>query len=155
MTQTTNTFEIGNRVERLGSASDYTTGRKGEIVEIKDDRCRVKWDGNPRTWVNKKFLRVIEAKPVITVDELAFKAWMGEKKAQRQEWINQGERGQLSDFDNPAYLFSTTNTTLLTQIASGKVCPTFLASYELANRGLDKSGNWVGFAEAFEIHGLK
>lgn len=70
-----NTFQINQKVERVGSEKDYTTGRKGIIVEINGDRCRVRWTeertglpvatanstkGNGvRTWVNKKFLRLI------------------------------------------------------------------------------------------------
>ena len=68
---------IGRRVERQGSSKDYTTGRTGEIVEIDGDRFRVRWThesgGEPiskgrigvmpngvRTWVNKKFLLLID-----------------------------------------------------------------------------------------------
>lgn len=70
-------FKIGDMVEKLGSIKDYTTGRRGAIVEIKNERARVLWsqspayteqDGNAirtgghwemkpiRTWVNFKFL---------------------------------------------------------------------------------------------------
>ena len=48
---------IGTQVERI--ASDYTGGRKGEIIEIKGERARVKWTNSPRTWVNFKFLKVL------------------------------------------------------------------------------------------------
>lgn len=70
------TLEIGHKVERLGSSKDYTTGRKGTIVEINGERCRVRWTeestGAPittmgakpqngvRTWVNQKFLRKVD-----------------------------------------------------------------------------------------------
>lgn len=63
---------IGTKVTRIGSSKDYTTGRRGEIVELNGDRVRVRWtherNGSPvyyagnkpgngvRTWVNKKFL---------------------------------------------------------------------------------------------------
>lgn len=157
MTHTNNTFEIGARVERLGSASDYTTGRKGEIVDIKDGRCRVKWDGNVRTWVAQKFLRVIEpaAKPVLTVDELAFMAWIGEMNAKAKQWVKDGEEGKLADDYNPAYMFSTMPTKLLAMIVKGEINATFMAGRELANRGQDKDGTWVGFDKAAEIHHIK
>lgn len=69
-----NELKINDWVERLGSVKDYTTGRKGVVVEINGERLRVRWyfekDGKKvfqgfvepknwkgvRTWVNKKFL---------------------------------------------------------------------------------------------------
>lgn len=50
-------IEIGTKVERI--ASDYTNGRKGEVIEIKGDRARVAWANSPRTWVNFRFLKVL------------------------------------------------------------------------------------------------
>lgn len=62
---------IGKKVERIGSMKDYTTGRTGTIIEhdSKGDRLRVLWtkealrygygDINVRTWVNIKFLKII------------------------------------------------------------------------------------------------
>ena len=55
------TIEIGTKVERI--ASDYTNGRKGEVIEIQDGRARVKWSDSPRTWVKFASLKVIEEKP--------------------------------------------------------------------------------------------
>lgn len=157
MTTANNTLQIGARVERLGSASDYTTGRKGEIIEIKDDRCRVKWDGNPRTWVNKKFLRVIEpaAKPVITLDEVAFIAWKNEQAAKFEAWTKACDAGTLKDDDNPAFMFNSIPSALLGMIVKGEVSATWLAGKIMASRGHDKDGNWVGFDKAAEIHGIK
>lgn len=67
-------FQLGQKVERLGSTKDYTTGRIGFIVDMNQDRIRVNWkyekDGRPvltcnantgngiRTWVSKKFLKI-------------------------------------------------------------------------------------------------
>lgn len=55
---------------------------------------------------------------------------------------------EVSDDDNPAYLFNTTNTSLLVQIAKGEVDAEELAKKELANRGLNNDGKWVGFNKA-------
>lgn len=58
---------IGAKVIRMGSASDYVTGRTGVIVEENAPKYRVHWqkdrDGsqlNVRTWVDEKFLKFIE-----------------------------------------------------------------------------------------------
>lgn len=56
-----------------------------------------------------------------------------------------------NDEQNPAYLHSTTATDLLVAIANGLLDPTQLAKNELANRGLDLDGNWVGFAKAKKL----
>jgi hypothetical protein len=50
----------------------------------------------------------------------------------------------LSDDENPHFLFSTTHHTLLVQIASGQIDPLQLAKTELKNRGLSKTGEWNG-----------
>lgn len=44
------TLEIGDEVARIDGG--YTVGRKGTIIEIKDNRARVAWNNNPRTWVS-------------------------------------------------------------------------------------------------------
>ena len=91
-------------------------------------------------------------KPVISIDELAYKAWIEEKKAQYKRWVLQCDRGELKDDVNPAFLFSGVPTELLVKIISGEISAQFLASMELSNRGADKSGKWVGFDQAEKIH---
>lgn len=53
---------------------------------------------------------------------------------------------------NPSFLFSITETALLLDIAAGRHDPVLLARRELANRGVDRSGAWVGFPAAARIH---
>ncbi len=59
---------------------------------------------------------------------------------------------QVSDLQNPAFLYSTVATDLLLAITSGLIDPVQLAHEQLANRGLDADGQWVGFDRAREIH---
>jgi hypothetical protein len=61
---------------------------------------------------------------------------------------------EVSDLQNPVYMFSTTATDLLLAITAGLVDPVLLAHEMLANRGLDLDGRWVGFDRAREIHGV-
>ena len=58
----------------------------------------------------------------------------------------------MSDKKNPNYIFSMTDTSLLLQAIRGEIDLNTLAKEELANRGLDGNGVWVGFARAKEIH---
>ena len=58
----------------------------------------------------------------------------------------------VRDDENPDFLFSTTFTSLLVKIAKGQVDAEFYARKELANRGLDLNGNWVGFEAAAKEH---
>jgi len=58
------------------------------------------------------------------------------------------------DATNPAFLYSTTATVLLLAIAGGLIDPVALARRDLANRGLDADGTWVGFDRAAQIHGV-
>ena len=59
---------------------------------------------------------------------------------------------ELSDEKNPEFLFQTTDKDLLVQIVSHVVDPFFWSRKELANRGLNRSGQWVGFKEAEKEH---
>ena len=58
----------------------------------------------------------------------------------------------LHDEENPDFLFSTTWNSLLVKIAKGQVDAEFYARKELANRGLDLNGNWIGFEAAAKEH---
>ncbi|MFO7697898.1 MAG: hypothetical protein R6X16_12185 [Anaerolineae bacterium] len=58
------------------------------------------------------------------------------------------------DETNPEYLFSITATSLLLAIADGLIDPVALARRQLADRGLDSDGAWVGFDRAAQIHGM-
>ena len=53
-----------------------------------------------------------------------------------------------SDDNNPRYMFSTTPTALLVAAANGTISLKELAMKELANRGQDQQGQWVGFKQA-------
>ncbi len=50
-----------------------------------------------------------------------------------------------TDEENHTYLFQSTHRSLLVAIANGEIDPVELAKSELANRGMDLDGNWVGF----------
>ena len=50
-----------------------------------------------------------------------------------------------SDDLNPNYLFLGIPTDLLVAIGKEQIDPVELANKELANRGLDINGKWVGF----------
>jgi hypothetical protein len=60
----------------------------------------------------------------------------------------------VSDLQNPTFLFSCIATDLLLAITSGLIDPVQLAHEQLANRGLDADGQWAGFDRAREIHGV-
>jgi len=52
------------------------------------------------------------------------------------------------DAINPAFMFQTIETTLLVQAVRGEIDINALVRQELANRGLNWSGKWVGFEKA-------
>jgi hypothetical protein len=91
-------------------------------------------------------------KPTMTVDELAYRAWIGEKKAQLAQWKAGSANGTIKDDENPAFMLSGVQTSLLAMIAKGEISAQFLACQELANRGLDLDGKWIGFAAAEKLH---
>jgi hypothetical protein len=56
------------------------------------------------------------------------------------------EEVEIADDLNPAFIFSLTKMDLLVQIANGSIDALQLAKDELANRGLNLKGEWVGFS---------
>ena len=57
----------------------------------------------------------------------------------------------MSDETNPRFTFSTTRNAILVDAVQGKVNLLTLAALELANRGYDHNGQFVGFAKSQEI----
>lgn len=51
-----------------------------------------------------------------------------------------------------ALLFQGVATSILAAVSRGELDLNLLAREELANRGLDKHGEWVGFEAAARIH---
>jgi len=56
------------------------------------------------------------------------------------------------DDDNPQFIFSLTSSKLLAEALAGDFDLIYLVRRELANRGQDSKGKWVGFDEAKKIH---
>lgn len=61
----------------------------------------------------------------------------------------------MQDSKNPKFLFQSTDTELLIKAVSGKINLLQLVEKELANRGLDKSGKWIGFSAAEKLYKIK
>lgn len=65
------------------------------------------------------------------------------------------EIGMLDDDDNSNFLLSQAFTHLVVKIANGSINMQYLAKIELAARGKDLNGEWIGFAKAKELYGIK
>ncbi len=55
------------------------------------------------------------------------------------------ELNEISDEENPEFMFQTMHMKLVIAIANGKINAKKAALEELANRGYDKNGKWVGW----------
>jgi hypothetical protein len=66
-------------------------------------------------------------------------------------FISEASWSEGPDDKNPDFIFQGTHTKLLLAIAAGKLDAKAAAKKELANRGLGKSGTWVGFDKAREM----
>ena len=58
------------------------------------------------------------------------------------------------DEANPLYMYQPLDGALLLAIAHGLIDPIAAAKSELASRGLDRDGQWVGFEEAKRVWGV-
>ncbi len=78
------------------------------------------------------------------------------KNANNLEMIKKLKKyDERTDDLNPNYLFSTIATQLLCEAEKGDFDILYLVRRELANRGVDKNGKWVGFPQAKKIHGVE
>ena len=59
------------------------------------------------------------------------------------------------DETNPKFMFSLTANQLLAEALRGEFVTEYLIKRELANRGLDQDGKWVGFDKAKKLHGIQ
>lgn len=67
---------------------------------------------------------------------------------------NSAKWGALPDHENPKHQLSGIGSKALGAAASGKDNLNHRAKVELASRGLDSDGNWLGFDKANEHHGI-
>ena len=77
---------------------------------------------------------------------------MTKKKSEEQDLKKfDGREDEL----DPRYIFSMTATKLLTEALKGEFSIEYLVRHELANRGVNRDGVWVGFPQAKELHQIK
>lgn len=61
----------------------------------------------------------------------------------------------IPDDLNPAYLLSQFPNDILADILSGNIDVKLLVRDQLASRGMDKEGKWIGFDQAAKLHRVK
>lgn len=94
----------------------------------------------------------------IVREEIPPKVWQdigGELTQTGKERLMTKDYESRSDDINPRYIFSTTATALLVEALRGDFDLKQLIRRELANRGQNAEGNWVGFDKAAQIHKIK
>ena len=94
----------------------------------------------------------------IVREEIPPKVWQeigGELTQTGKERLMTKDYESRADDINPRFMFSTTATALLVEALRGDFDLKQLIRRELANRGLNTEGNWVGFDKAAQIHKIK
>jgi hypothetical protein len=61
---------------------------------------------------------------------------------------NEGYEKQMKEEGNPAFMFQSVHSQLVRDVANGTIDANYYARREMANRGLGKIGEWVGFEKA-------
>jgi hypothetical protein len=85
----------------------------------------------------------------------AIKIWdekAGKSEEKSREKFDPKFYENRKDDDNPSFIFSLTSSKLLAEAIDGDFDLIYLVRRELANRGQDSNGKWVGFDEAAKIH---
>jgi len=132
-------------------AAEWIDGiNKGTQDDLRDIYYEVR---NDIDWTSPDPQRMSGDMPVWTRDR-SLKGFTHNADGKKVRVTIPAREEEVSDDDNPAYLFNTTNTSILVQIVNGEVDANYLARVELANRGLDKKGIWVGFWAAARIHDI-
>ena len=86
---------------------------------------------------------------------MALKIWdktTGKSEEKSREKFDPRFYANRKDDDNPSFIFSLTSSKLLAEAIRGDFDLIYLVRRELANRGQDSAGKWVGFEEAKRIH---
>lgn len=94
----------------------------------------------------------------IVREEIPPKIWQeigGELTQTGKDRMMSKDYENRADDINPRFIFSTTSTALLVEALRGNFDLKQLVRRELANRGLNTEGNWVGFDKAAQIHKIK
>lgn len=73
----------------------------------------------------------------------------------RKEVAQMADMTNLPDDKNPKFMFQPVHTELLVKAVNGEIDLQALAAAELRNRGLDRSGRWIGFEAARRLWAVK
>ena len=79
-------------------------------------------------------------------------AELKKSKAVKSHKLDESKFANRKDDQNPNYIFSCIDSLLLSEALKGEFDLFLMLRKELANRGLDRDGKWVGFPKAKEIH---
>jgi len=85
----------------------------------------------------------------------ALKIWdqtTGKSEGKSREKFDPRFYENRKDDDNPSFIFSLTSSKLLAEAIKGDFDLIYLVRRELANRGQDSQGKWIGFDEAAKTH---
>lgn len=91
----------------------------------------------------------------LTIIKKALNEWdakTGKSAEKSREKFDPQFYANRNDDENPAFIFSLTSTKLLSEALQGDFDLVYLVRKELANRGQDSKGKWVGFDEAKKLH---
>lgn len=88
----------------------------------------------------------------------AFQIW-DEKKGKLSERnkskFHEEFYSKRKDDENPRFIFSMTSDKVLVEALNGDFDLVYMVRRELANRGLDQNGKWIGFDKAKELHRIQ
>lgn len=151
---------------------EHDDSRQKKSVPPQADSNRHKWDDLPDDEHPREAMRRIGSKELGKIAtgkddtqahakrELAARGvdehgkWLGFDKAEKHHGVKTEDMNNPDD-DEVVGHFQTLHHKVLGAIASGHLDPKRLASEELANRGHDHNGKWIGFDKADKLHGIK
>ncbi|HRE97760.1 MAG TPA: hypothetical protein PK637_13405 [Flavobacteriales bacterium] len=126
---------------------ELTDSQYIEILEIAQERngVFVEMMDNLNHEFNKFFISMKKAMA-------EWEAKNGKLSSRNREKFQPELFANRSDDENPTYIFGSTNNRVLVDAMKGEFDLIYMVRRELANRGLDSDGKWVGFDKAREIH---
>lgn len=88
----------------------------------------------------------------------AFEIWdekSGKLSERNKSKFNEKFYANRKDDENPQFIFSMTSDKVLVEALNGDFDLVYMVRRELANRGLDQNGKWIGFDKAKELHRIE
>jgi len=132
-------------IPERGKAVQYGRFNQGGQIDIFSEKRAI---NAPKGEENEE----LEAVPLHGSDESVMLAGTNKQSMKKNKANDLQKYADRPDDYNPQYIFSLTKTQVLCEALKGDFDLNYCVRKELANRGVDGNGQWIGFEQAKKLH---